>query len=123
MKKYITWFFVTFTAVAAAQYFFAWWILAVVTGVFAFLQNKNAWSSLLTGGLVGALLWGLLAEFLNFRNSGVLSNSIGTMIGGLSGVHILLITIALAFIVGGMGAMTGALLRQFFTASPTIRKR
>ncbi len=117
MKKNILLFILTIAVAAVAQFFLSWWAIAPVMFVFAFFQNNSHFLSFIYGASVGAVLWGSYGFWLDRGNRSQLSASMGQLIGGLSGLQILLLTIAMAALVGGMGALTGSLLRKMLTST------
>ena len=114
MKEIILGMFTVLIFGGIAHQIFPWWVIVPVAGLVGLILYKSAWSSFVYGFLGAALLWGITAVRLNAGNEGILSARMGETLGGLSGTGILVFTIVLGGILGGLGAMTGTLGRKVF---------
>ncbi len=100
---------------AMAAYFFAWWSVVVVAALVGLLANpKNAAAAYGIGFAGVGLAWSTYVLFLNFQNQGLLAGKIAQILQVPSSAQLLALTIFIGSLVGGMGCMTGALLRQIF---------
>jgi len=95
-----------------AHQIFDFWIIVVVAAIVGALLQKSGATSFLIGFVGGAMLWGIVAYRLDSGNMGILSSRVGELLGGIGGTGVLLATLLLGGILGGMGAMTGALGRN-----------
>ncbi len=105
-----------------SQQFLPWWSLVIIAFIIGWLMGLKGWASFLSGFLAIFLLWGIYAFVLNQGNEGILATRMANLLP-LSGNPILLIlvTAAIGGLVGGLGAATGSLGRQW--ASPTSSKK
>jgi len=99
-----------------------WWTIVVICGVVAFILNTDV-PSFATGFSAVTLLWGFLAYQANDLNMEILATQVGELFhvndflqgyGGNAATRMIYITAILGGIVGGFGAMTGALGRKVF---------
>ncbi len=71
-------------------------------------------------GLIGAgLAWGIMAGWIDIRNTGILSARIGQVFGGIPGFVLILITIAIGGLTTAAGALTGAMVRMNISGAPS----
>lgn len=99
-----------------ASMFGAWWWIAVVAAVVCYVGRLSAGASFLLGTSAVALLWGSFAFGLNAANGGILAGRVAALLGkGVSGGLLLTLTSLIGGLVGGFGAMSGAVIRQTFT--------
>ncbi len=95
--------------------FGAWWWIAVVAAVVCYVGRLSATTSFLLGTAAVTLLWGSYAFGLNVANGGILAGRVAALLGkGVSGGLLLTLTSFIGGLVGGFGAMSGALIRQTF---------
>lgn len=95
-----------------AHQFMPWWSIAVIAAILSFIFKTNASESFWVGFLTAALLWGGYAAYLDKANEGILTTRIGNMLGGLSGIVLVILSGVIGGIFGGLGALTGSLGRQ-----------
>ena len=100
---------------AVTQPFLPWWSIAVVAGVLAIFFSGRPALQFFAGFLGVALLWGAYAFFLDGKNGSLLSNQMGQVFNGLSGMGMIIVTALIGGFVGGFSAMTGSLGRRMFT--------
>lgn len=99
-----------------ASLFFPWWIIAVVAAVVSFVANTKA-LSFVTGFVAIAILWGRLAYGLSAANEHILASKMALLFspeGTLGAMSLVILTALIGGLVGGLGAWTGKLGRQFF---------
>jgi hypothetical protein len=89
-----------------------WWLLAPLSGVVAFATPLSLRRTFLWGFVGGALSWLLAALMLHIPNEGILAHRIGGMLGGLAPFGVLMLTAILGGLLGGLGAVSGRLLRD-----------
>ena len=104
----------------AAGYFIGWWTLPIVTGICSFLFKTPVGRAFAAGTIAGTLLWSGYAGWLNSLNASMLSNRLAETFKAGNGSNLLYATGLAGGLLGGLGAMTGSLLRQF--VFPTSEK-
>ncbi len=106
--------FCVFTLIASyiGHQFLPWWSITVIAAVMAFIFHIRANVSFLAGFLVAALLWGGYAALVDAANDGILSERMGNLLGGASGLILVVLTAIIGGIFGGLGALTGSLGRN-----------
>lgn len=94
--------------------FLPWWsvvLLAILLGVTMQLSPVAAFGA----GFAGmAALWGVYAGFLDAQNGAVLSQRIAELFQVKTSNNLIYITSLIGGLLGGCGAMTGALGRDLF---------
>jgi hypothetical protein len=97
----------------ASGFYLPWWSVAVASFVIAILIYQKPWISFLTGFMGVLLLWPILIWKINAANENVLAPKISLLMGfGEGNVLLIVVTCAIGAIVGGLGALTGSLLRK-----------
>ena len=97
-----------------AHQFFPFWAIAAVAAVVGLLfRYENSASGFGAGFLAALLLWGGYAAWLDIANKGVLSGKMGEVFQ-LGGSYLVFLTGILGGMLGGFGALTGALARKMF---------
>ncbi|MBK7344003.1 MAG: hypothetical protein IPJ06_13480 [Saprospiraceae bacterium] len=91
-----------------------WWTIAPLAAGVCFLIRSRPMKALAQGVVAGGLLWGGLAFFRDQANDHLLSSQIGTLFQGVSPAVVIAITAVLGGLVAGLGALTGASLREVF---------
>ena len=92
-----------------AQSFGPWWAGVVVAFLVAALVQLKPGTAFLAGFIGLGLAWGIAAGISDLENSGILSARIGEMLGGLPGWSLIPITAIFGALLGGLGALSGAL--------------
>jgi hypothetical protein len=109
MKQIISIALAVFLGGAVVQSLLPWWSLPVFTALLGLWFKVGPMRALLGGLLGGALLWGGYAAVLNAQNDGLLSERIGLLLGGVSGLVLILLTAFIGGLFAGLGAWTGSL--------------
>ena len=107
-------------AAGLAAYFLPWWSLAIATGLVALFMSQKGSISYAAGLTAGGLVWWAWAMYLDVQNGAILSTRIGQIFQGLTPAELLAATALLGGLIGSMGALTGATLRNilpFFNKS------
>jgi hypothetical protein len=94
--------------------FGAWWGVAIVAAILAFLFKLNSWTSFAIGSTAVAAMWATYATILNAINKGEMAAKIGTLIGGIPTLQLIIITAGIGGLLGGLGALTGSLGRDLW---------
>ncbi len=109
-------FFLTFLSIvllgSVAGPFLPWWSLAavaVLSGLWSGLRPLGAFAA---GFMAGLLLWGGYAGWIDALNTGILSERMGELFGGLGSTQLVLITALAGGLTAALGALTGALGRN-----------
>lgn len=103
-------------AIALLTYLSAWigwwqWDFVLIAALVAYLNNANGWSSLLSGILGVGGPWMGYAHWLNYHNQGLLADKMAGVLSLGSGFEMVLLTAAVGGLMGGLGALTGSMLR------------
>lgn len=100
------------------SYIFHWSAIAAV--MFFYAAFKKDWQlkpAFGTGLTTGILLWGLFATILNVMNEGLIASRIGALlaggVGAVTNTQLIELTALIGGLLGGLGAATGVLAREF----------
>jgi hypothetical protein len=90
-----------------------WWGIAIVAFLVALLIHQFAWKAFFSGLLGVFFLWAGIAWWIDYRNSGILSQKVAAVLplGGNS-LLLILVTGLIGGLVGGFAAMAGSFLRS-----------
>ena len=94
-----------------------WWAIVPLAAVAGFLFSPSAAGAFLAGFAGGSLLWYGSAMLHNVLNAGVFATKIGEVFAGLKSWQLLTATSSIGGLLGGLGAMTGRLLRELLDPS------
>ncbi len=90
-----------------------WWTIALSAFIVALLILQSPGTSFLSGFLGIFFLWALLSWLLNSSNNGILSAKMAVILPlGGSAFMLIFVTAIVGALVGGLGALTGSLLRK-----------
>lgn len=93
--------------------FFPWWVAVLAPFIVALLIDQRPLHSFLTGFCGVLLLWLTLILIINSANNGIMSSKVSMLLGlGPSPAILILVNCIVGSVVGGMGALTGSLLRR-----------
>lgn len=108
MKKYNL--IITILSIIVLGYFVQpltpWWSLTIIALLVAVSLKLSPAKGALAGFLAGLMLWGGVALLQSLANQGLLADRIGTMLGGVPGGLVPLVS----GLIGGTTACLGALL-------------
>jgi hypothetical protein len=98
-----------------SSYFLPWWFVAVIAFLAAFFMGKSAVRPFLSGFAAVFVAWAVLALFKTLPNDNLLAKKVAVLfpLGG-NWILLLLITAIIGGLVGGMSALSGALLKKAF---------
>ena len=103
-----------------AGLYLPWWSIALCAFVVAALILQQPLRAFLAGFLGVFLLWALLAWWIDFKNEGLLSARIASLLPlGGSSIALILVTSFVGGLVAGFAAITGSYL--FSTVKPQER--
>lgn len=89
-----------------------WWSLAIAAFIIALLIPQRPFKSFLAGFFGIFLLWAVLAWWIDFKNQGILSKKIASLLPlGGSSILLLFVTAFVGGLVAGFAALSGSYLR------------
>mgnify|MGYP001034227486 CR=1 FL=1 len=104
--------FIMFVALVV-HFVFPWWAVIVAIAIILVLKDaSNGVVAFFEGFLSLALLWLFTILFIELMNDSTISDKIAAMFELNSGWLLILLTVFLGGMLGGLGALTGYLLRQ-----------
>ncbi len=95
--------------------FLPWWGICLFAFLIGIALDLKPASGFFAGLLGGMILWGLSATLIDVQNQGILSGKMGELFGGLEGWALIAITALIGGLLGGMGCLTGTLLRRIIS--------
>ncbi len=111
MKFFIS-LFVTGLLAFACGLYLPWWSVAIAAFIVASLIYQSPLRSFLTGFCAIMLLWFVLILIINAANGNILADRI-SLVMGIGGPYMLVIlSCVIGAVTGGLGALTGSLLRK-----------
>lgn len=97
----------------ASGFYLPWWSVSTASFAIALIIYQRPWVSFLTGYIGVLLLWLILILKINAANESVLAPKISMIMGfGEGDMLLIMVTCLTGAIVGGLGALTGSLLRK-----------
>jgi hypothetical protein len=96
--------------------FMHWWLIAVDTFVAALLLAKGNWNAFLSGFFGVGLVWLGAAFYWDYQNEGLLMGKIAQLFKLPAGEWVMVLTVLIGALVGGLSALTGYSLRALFQA-------
>ena len=96
-------------------YFFDWWTVAIAAFISGFFFGTLNGETFAKGMVAVSMLWLLMVLYHHFSTKGILSNKIAQIlpVGGNVGI-LIIVTVLIGGLVGGLGAMSGFLVRNLF---------
>jgi hypothetical protein len=98
-----------------AEHFLPWWTIGICAAIVAVGLPLNRITALLGGFTAIALFWMVAATLIDVRTNSILSVKIAPLLGFQSSTLLILLTGLVGGIVGGLGALSGQLLRTLLT--------
>src|ERR1700722_12528303 len=90
-----------------------WWEIAFAAFIVSIIIPQQRWDTFLSGSLGVFFLWGILAWWIDFKNSSILSQKIAQVLPlGGSPYFLILVTAFIGGLVGGLAALTASYLRK-----------
>lgn len=115
MLKFVTTILLSALLAFACGLYLPWWSIAVATFLVSAVIVQKRLAAFLSGFIGIFLLWLFLTVSINSANDGVLAPKVSQIMGlGQSGSMLILITCVLGALIGGFGALTGALFIRLF---------
>lgn len=91
--------------------FFPWWGVLIPTFIIGIWFLNGSFTAFMTGFLGAGFAWFFQSLYVHIGNDGILSGRIAEMMGVGSPWIVLLITFVVGAVAGGVGALTGYLLK------------
>ena len=107
-------FFIIFILTLICSYFLPWWMLSVIAFTAAFYINKKPGISFLSGFAAVFAAWTILALFKSIPNDNILAGRVAKLFQLSNWILLLLATAFIGGLVGGMAALSGALVKRAF---------
>jgi hypothetical protein len=98
----------------AGSYFLPWWMVAIIAFLVALFIGKTPGHSFLSGFLAVFIVWTVLALFKSIPNDNILAGMVVQLFSLHNWIWLLVITALIGGLVGGMGALSGVLLKRAF---------
>lgn len=110
-------FLIIFILSLASGYLFTWWAVAIIAFVAAYFNGKKSAQTFWSGFLAVAAAWLVLALFKSVPNDHILVSRVAKMVGLPHWILVLLITLIIGGIAGGMAALSGVLVKKAVSSS------
>src|SRR5579863_622466 len=91
------------------SYFLPWWFVAVIAFIAAYFFSKKPAKAFLSGFFAVFLAWSLLALFKSIPNDNILATRVAHLMQLPNWILLLIVTGIIGGLVGGMAALSGAL--------------
>jgi hypothetical protein len=99
----------------ACGFFLPWWVVAVVAFLAAFFVGKTSGHSFLAGFAAVFVVWIILALVKSLPNENILADRVVQLFPLPNNwIWLLAVTACIGGLVGGMGALSGILLKKAF---------
>ena len=114
VKKTLLSFVLMVTGIAVLGYFAPWWVPVLWIIVVAFLLKLNIRNGVITGGLSFALVWLVMARYMDVRDEAGIIEKTGTLMGGLTHQQVFIVVLVISLITGSLAGWFGSALRDYF---------
>jgi len=92
--------------------YLSWWTIAVTAFLVALIIPQFPWKAFICGFLGIFILWGVIAWWIDMKNSGILSAKIAVLFHlPASSALMILLTAFIGGLIGGFAALSGSYLR------------
>jgi hypothetical protein len=99
----------------ASSYFLPWWVMAIAAFLAALFIGKVSGRSFWSGFVAVFIVWAVLALLKSIPNNNILAGRVVQLFPLPNNwIWVLLITALVGGLVGGMGALSGVLVRKMF---------
>jgi len=89
------------------QYFLPWWTMAVIALLAGYIFHNGGMVSFAAGFFGAGLLWLLMAYYMDYTTQSILTDKVNRLFP----LNVLVMTSVVGGLVGGLAALTGALMR------------
>jgi len=96
------------------SYFLPWWFVALIAFVAAYFFSKKPGKAFMAGFFAVFLAWSLLALFKSIPNDNILATRVAHLTQLPNWILLLIVTGLIGGLVGGMAALSGAMVRKSF---------
>jgi hypothetical protein len=107
-------FLIIFILTFICSFFWPWWVMATIAFVAAYICGKKPGYSFLAGFAAVFTAWAVLALLKSLPNNNILAGRVATLMQLPNWVILLIVTAFIGGLVGGMAALSGALVRKVF---------
>lgn len=94
------------------SFFTPWWVTSIIALLSAYIYKLRFWLAGLYGLLAGFLLWAVTAFYIDLENNQIMSSRIGSLLGGLNPITLIIITGLMGGLLTAFGSMTGSSIRR-----------
>ncbi|MBE7175104.1 MAG: hypothetical protein INR69_01790 [Mucilaginibacter polytrichastri] len=108
-------FILIFLITLIVQFFSLWWSLALIAFIAAYLLGKSGRHAFFSGFFAIALLWIILALFQTLPNDNILAARMARVFTLPHWSLVLVVTVLIGALVGGLSAWSGYLMRRAVT--------
>lgn len=108
-------FVIIFIATFCSGFLFTWWAAAIIAFVATFYAGRTATQSFWSGFLAVASVWGIHALLKSVPNDHILADRVAKMVHLPGWIWLLIITMLIGGILGGMSALSGLFVKRAFT--------
>ncbi len=96
------------------SYFWPWWVMAIIAFIAAFICNKKPGLSFFMGFAAVFVAWAIVALLKSLPNDNVLAERVAKLMQLPNWPLLLLVTAFIGGLVGGVAALSGALVKKAF---------
>jgi len=107
-------FFIILILTFAGEYFLPWWIVAIAAFLPALFIGKTPARSFFAGFSAVFIVWAAMALFKTIPNDNMLAKRVATLMTLPNWILLLIVTALIGGLVGGMSALSGALVKRAF---------
>ncbi|NCD71269.1 hypothetical protein [Mucilaginibacter agri] len=108
-------FVIIFIVTFASGFLFTWWAAAIIAFVATFYAGRTPGQSFWSGFSAVALVWGIHALLKSVPNDHILASRVATMVHLPNWIYLLIVTMIIGGLLGGMSALSGLLVKRAFT--------
>ena len=102
------------SGIAVTGYFTPWWIPIIWIISTAFILSLDVRIALITGALSFALVWVVMAQYMDVQDQAAIIEKTGKLMGGLSHHLFFLLLLVVSLITGALAGWFGSSLRTYF---------
>ena len=96
-----------------ASWFLPWWSVALAAfGVLVWRPTGSAWPAFGLGFIGSGLLWGSATLYIHWKSDGLLTDKMAVLFGAPTPWLLVLASVLLAGLTGGLSAVTGYMARR-----------
>ncbi len=107
-------FLIIFIITLASGFIFTWWAIAIIAFVAAFYAGKTSGQAFWSGFFAIAAAWLILILFKAIPNDHILADRVSKMLQLPNWIFVVIITLFIGAIVGGMASLSGLMVKRLF---------